>query len=146
MLNHSVEAGLGTTTFTVTLKYTSEDNLGEPPVGVAGISVYTTVPVPCRALYGQLAACTRVLVLTVVRAVATSHELLIGVDFDVLLRQPYSAVFQVLGVVPVDGVDAGHRYVLLAVAKILNSAELPSRLKLVPDVQPPVEVEEVYLH
>ena len=82
---------------------------------------------------------------TVVRAVTTCHELGVGVEVDILLREAGGRVLHVLREAPVDRVDARDGYVLLAVAQVLDGAELPSRLELVKHVQPPVKVEEVNL-
>ena len=64
---------------------------------------------------------------------------------DILLRQPHRAVLHILGVVAVNGVDAGDGHVLLTVAQVLDGAVLPGCLELIVGVQPPVKVEEVNL-
>ena len=61
------------------------------------------------------------------------------------MRQSHRRVLNILGVVPVDGVDAGDGHVLLPVAEVLDGAELSRGFELVVDVEPPVKVEEVHL-
>ena len=64
---------------------------------------------------------------------------------DIFLRESVGRILNVLGEAPVDRVDAGDGHVLLAVAEVLDSAELPPGLEFVIHVKPPVKVEEVNL-
>ena len=60
-----------------------------------------------------------------------------------LLWKSVCRIFHVLGVVSVNGVDAGDCHVLLAIAEVLDGAEFPPWLELIVRVEPPVEIEEV---
>ena len=110
---------------------------------VSHILVYLVLPVTPGGLDGQLPAGALVLLPAVVRTVAARHELGSRVEVHVLLRDPDRGVLHVLGVVTVDGVDAGHRHVLLAVAQVLDGTEFSSWLELVVDMEPPVKIEKV---
>ena len=143
MLNNSIQTSFGTRTILVTFINASDDYLIESPVLVADILVDLVLSVAPGGLDGELPTGALVLLPAVVRAVAARHELGPGVEVHVLLRDPDGGVLHVLGVVPVDGVDAGHGHVLLPVAQVLDGAELSPRLELVVHVEPPVEVEKV---
>ena len=145
VLHNTIETCFGAFTVLVALIDASDDYLIESPELVAHVLVYLVLSVAASGLDGQLPARALVFPPTVVRAVARCHELAVSVEVDILLRQPHRAVLHVLGVVAVNGVDAGDGHVLLAVAQVLDGAELPSSLELVIGVQPPVKVEEVNL-
>ena len=60
-----------------------------------------------------------------------------------LLWKSVCRIFHVLGVVSVNGIDAGDCHVLLAVAQVLDGTEFSSWLELVVDMEPPVKIEKV---
>ena len=145
ILNNTIETSLGAFTVLVALVDASDHNLVKSSGLITHVLVYLVVSVTAGGLDGQLPARTLVFPPTVVRAVAGCHELGVSVEVDILLRQPHRAVLHILGVVAVNGVDAGDGHVLLAVAQVLDGAVLPGSLELVVGVQPPVKVEEVNL-
>ena len=145
ILNDTIETSFGALAVLVTLIDASDHNLVEPPELVAHVLVYLVLPVTPGGLDGQLPAGALVLPPTVVRAVAGCHEVRVSVEVDILLREPHRAVLHILGIVAVNGVDAGDGHVLLAVAQVLDGAELPGSLELVVGVEPPIKVEEVNL-
>ena len=118
----------------------------KPPELVAHIVLDPVVLVPAGGLDGELPAAAPLPVAAVVLAVAAGQELGVRGDEDVLLRQPPRRVVDVLHVGPVHPVAAGHGHVLGAVADVLDLDELLLHLELVPDVEPPLEGEEVHLH
>ena len=95
----------------------------------------------------EIKACLDLLVFppTVVRAVTAGQKLTVGVEINILLRKSVSGILHVLGEAPINRVDAGDGHVLLAIAQVLDGAELPTGFEFVVNMEPPVKVEEVNL-
>ena len=114
-------------------------------VGITHVGVDDVFRRGIGVVDGQLPTGALVLILAVVDAVAAGQKPVVQVDVDVLLRQTFGAVLEVVGERVVQGVDARHGDVFAAVRDVVHLAALSFRLKLFGDVQTPIQVEKVDL-
>ena len=80
----------------------------------------------------------------VISTITAGEELLVSVEVDILLRQSHCGVLHILGVVPVNRVNAGDGHILFTITEIFDGTELPGWFELIIHMDPPIEIEKVY--